>query len=106
MPAPSGNSANSYSTRSEFYRSEKVPRRARLGGDCQALNPSAYRWMDSAAVGNHLVAVSPLNLIAPDEIWVRKTLDYLMQNNVRDGLFFQRIIHTGLIRATHVANLT
>jgi hypothetical protein len=65
----------------------------RLGG---ALLPcSPYRRMDSAAVGN-LVAVSPLRLVSPRAPWVRGTTEYLIENNLRDGLFFQKIIHTGL----------
>ena len=56
---------------------------------------SPYRNMDSAAIGN-LVAISPLDLFDPDSAWVKPTLDFLMENNLKNGLFFQRIIHTGL----------
>ncbi len=56
---------------------------------------SPYRQMDSAAVGN-LVAVSPLRLIAPSEPWVRTTADYLAEHHLHNGMFFQKIIHTGL----------
>ncbi len=61
----------------------------------QLLPSSPYRWMDSSAVGN-LVAVSPLGLASVREPWVRKTVDFLLEHNLRDGLFFQKIVHTGL----------
>jgi hypothetical protein len=51
--------------------------------------------MDSAAIGN-LVGISPLDVVSPDAPWIRGTLAYLMENNIREGLFFQRIVHTGL----------
>lgn len=56
---------------------------------------SPYRAPDSAAIGN-LVGVSPLEVTDPGEPWVAATVDYLARHNLRDGLFFQRIIHTGL----------
>ncbi len=56
---------------------------------------SPYRSMDSAAIGN-LVGISPLDVLDADEPWVEGTLAYLMENNLRDGMFFQRIVHTGL----------
>lgn len=61
----------------------------------QGLPCSPYRRMDSAAIGN-LAGISPLEVTDPDAEWVRGTLEYLMQNNLRDGLFLQKIIHTGL----------
>jgi hypothetical protein len=61
----------------------------------EALPCSPYRGIDSAAVGN-LAAVSPLGLTNPDSQWVSATVDFLMGNNLRDGLFLQKIIHTGL----------
>ncbi len=61
----------------------------------KALPCSPYRSLDSAAIGN-LVGLSPLNVIDIDETWIRGTLDFLLENNLRDGLFFQRIVHTGL----------
>lgn len=66
---------------------------AKLGS--HALPTSPYRWLDSAAIGN-LIALSPLGLAAPEEPWARATVDYLLENNLRDGLFFQKIVHTGL----------
>lgn len=60
-----------------------------------ALPCSPYRTLDSAAIGN-LVGISPLDVTAPTDPWVAGTVDFLARNNLRDGLFFQRIIHTGL----------
>jgi hypothetical protein len=56
---------------------------------------SPYRFPDSAAIGN-LVGISPLNLVDAREAWVGGTVDFLARNNLRDGLFFQKIVHTGL----------
>ncbi|HLP42744.1 MAG TPA: hypothetical protein VK465_14640, partial [Fibrobacteria bacterium] len=60
-----------------------------------ALPCSPYRGVDSAAIGN-LVGVCPLGIIAPEEPWVKSTVDVLARDNLRDGLFYQRIVHTGL----------
>lgn len=56
---------------------------------------SPYRSLDTAAIGN-LVAVSPLGILPAQAEWVRMTCDWLWHHNVRDGLFFQKIVHTGL----------
>jgi hypothetical protein len=61
----------------------------------RALPCSPYRSLDSAAIGN-LVGISPLEVIDPAAPWVGGTVDFLMENNLRDGMFFQRIVHTGL----------
>jgi hypothetical protein len=61
----------------------------------KALPCSPYRSLDSAAIGN-LVGLSPLAVVDLDEPWLRGTLEFLVDNNLRDGLFFQRIVHTGL----------
>ncbi len=66
---------------------------ARTRGD--VLPTSPYRNPDNASIGN-LVAVSPLDLYRPEEPWFRPTVDFLMRHNLLDGLFFQKIIHTGL----------
>lgn len=58
-----------------------------------ACSPS--RLMDCAAIGN-LVAISPLNLYDNHDYWVKPTIDYLWDKGIYDGLFFQKIIHTGL----------
>ncbi len=61
----------------------------------RALPCSPYRSLDSAAIGN-LVGVAPLEIIDPSSPWVAGTVDFLLENNLRDGMFFQRIVHTGL----------
>jgi hypothetical protein len=61
----------------------------------RALPCSPYRSLDSAAIGN-LVGISPLEVIDPGAPWVGGTVEFLMENNLRDGMFFQRIVHTGL----------
>ncbi len=61
----------------------------------KALPCSPYRSLDSAAIGN-LVGIAPLQVVDPKAPWVAGTLAFLMENNLRDGLFFQRIVHTGL----------
>ncbi len=60
----------------------------------QALPCSPYRWMDTAAIGN-LAAISPMDIIQTDAPWLKPTLEYLWHHNVKDGLFFQHIIHSG-----------
>ncbi len=62
---------------------------------CKALPCSPYRSLDSAAIGN-LIGLSPLGIFPIDAPWVKGTIAYLMENNLREGLFFQRIVHTGL----------
>ena len=61
----------------------------------QGLPCAPTRSMDSAAIGN-LVAVHPLGLFEEDSGWVKKTVDYLYEQQLLDGLFYQDIIHTGL----------
>jgi hypothetical protein len=57
---------------------------------------SPYRAPDSAAIGN-LVGISPLETLGAEGAErLRPTLDFLARSNLRDGLFFQRIVHTGL----------
>jgi len=60
-----------------------------------ALPCSPYRRLDAAAVGN-LVAVSPLGVASPDDPWVGPTVEFLLAQCFRKGLFFQSIVHTGL----------
>ncbi len=66
---------------------------ARTQGD--VLPTSPYRNPDNAAIGN-LVAVTPLDLFRPEVPWFRPTVEFLMSHNLLHGLFFQKIIHTGL----------
>jgi len=60
-----------------------------------ALPSSPYRRVDAASIGN-LVAVSPLSVVGADAAWLKPTVDFLSNHCVRDGLFFQSIVHTGL----------
>jgi len=69
-------------------------RRAARSGHA-GLPCSPYRDLDSAAVGN-LVGLSPLAVVKPAAEWVAGTVEHLASHNVRDGLFLQKIIHTGL----------
>ncbi|MDQ3003657.1 MAG: hypothetical protein M3Y08_20665 [Fibrobacterota bacterium] len=62
---------------------------------CRALPCSPYRTLDSAAIGN-LVGLTPLDVVDVKAPWLAGTVEFLMANNLRDGLFFQRIVHTGL----------
>jgi hypothetical protein len=62
---------------------------------CRGLPSSPYRNLDSACIGN-LIGASPLEVTSPDTAWLRCTVDHLMRHHLRDGLFFQRIVHTGL----------
>ena len=66
--------------------------RERCGG---ALPSSPYRRVDAASIGN-LVAISPLGVAPPGADWVAPTLEHLDRHCVREGLFFQSIVHTGL----------
>ncbi|MBF0472404.1 MAG: hypothetical protein HQK93_01540, partial [Nitrospirae bacterium] len=67
----------------------------RHGGNGEVLPCSPYRLMDSASVGN-LIAVTPLDIYDNEETWLLPTVDFLWEHNIREGLFFQKIIHTGL----------
>lgn len=59
------------------------------------LPSSPYRLLDSASIGN-LIALDPLEIVSLDTDWVNPTLNYLWEEHVRNGLLFQKIIHTGL----------
>jgi hypothetical protein len=61
----------------------------------RVLPSSPYRHPDTACIGT-LVALSPLELLEPTTPWVLPTIDFLYKNNLREGLFFQKIVHTGL----------
>ncbi len=63
--------------------------------DYQGLPSSPYRGLDSATIGN-LVGLSPLGVTDPKAGWIGGTVEFLARNNLRDGLFLQKIIHTGL----------
>lgn len=57
-----------------------------------AISPT--RLLDASCVGN-LVAIQPLNIQGMKMSWVQVNLDYLYQNHIHQGLFFQPISHTG-----------
>lgn len=59
------------------------------------LPSSPYRKPDSACIGN-MAAASPLSIVPLDTPWLEATANYLYEKNLRHGLFFQKIIHTGL----------
>jgi len=77
------------------YRVEEIMTVAANKNGSGALPSSPYRMADTASIGN-LVAVSPLDLFTPEAPWFRPTVDFLYRHNLRMGLFFQKIIHTGM----------
>jgi hypothetical protein len=79
-----------YRSETESAMQEAFRRAGGAGLPC-----SPYRDLDSAAVGN-LVGISPLGIVDPLAPWVEGTIEFLMRNNLHDGLFLQKIIHTGL----------
>jgi hypothetical protein len=60
-----------------------------------AIPASLHRRMDSGAVGS-LVADYPLQLFAPGDSWITKTVDYLCATHLQSGGFFQDMIHSGI----------
>jgi len=60
-----------------------------------AIPASPHRRMDSGAVGS-LVADYPLQLFPPGNPWITKTADYLCENCLQAGGFFQNMIHSGI----------
>jgi hypothetical protein len=60
-----------------------------------AIPASPHRRMDSGAVGS-LVADYPLQLFAAGDPWITKTADYLCENCLQAGGFFQNMIHSGI----------
>jgi hypothetical protein len=61
----------------------------------QGLPSSPYRKVDSSAIGS-LVAISPLDIFSVETPWIRATVDSLCNQSVEQGMFFQKIVHTGL----------
>jgi len=61
----------------------------------RGLPSSPYRKVDSSAIGN-LVAIAPLDLIKPEVDWLGPTIETLMNESLSQGMFYQKIIHTGL----------
>ena len=60
-----------------------------------ALPASPYRRLDAGAIGS-LVAGYPLQLHAPDDPRLRGTIEFLLQNCLVKGGFFQDMIHSGI----------
>lgn len=60
-----------------------------------AISASPYRRMDAGAVGS-LVADYPLQLFAPGDERVMKTVEYLLTHSSFEGGFFQNMIHSGV----------
>jgi hypothetical protein len=60
-----------------------------------AIPASPKRRMDSGAVGS-LVADYPLQLFAPGDERILKTVDYLRDHSSHGGGFFQNMIHSGI----------
>ena len=60
-----------------------------------AIPASPKRRMDSGAVGS-LVADYPLQLFAPGDERILKTVDYLHGHSMHGGGFFQNMIHSGI----------
>jgi hypothetical protein len=60
------------------------------------LPSSPYRHPDAACIGT-LAALAPLDLTLGPEtsLWARANADFLMDHWVRNGIFFQPIVHTG-----------
>lgn len=65
----------------------------RLGGP--VIPASCYRRMDCGAVGS-LAAGYPLQILPPKDEALLKTCDYLMNNSLVNGGFFQDMIHSGI----------
>lgn len=69
---------------------EAIPAHRSRGG----IPASPYRRMDSGAIGS-MVADYPLQLVAADDTRIANTAEYLLENCLLDGCFFQDMIHSG-----------
>jgi hypothetical protein len=67
----------------------------RSGKSNGAFPASPYRRMDSGAVGS-LVADYPLQITAAGDPCIQKTVDFLMESCLHEGVFFQDMIHSGM----------
>ncbi len=90
--------------RAEHYRKEAdqflLCVQKSLVGAAQMLNQqgmpaSPFRRMDPGAIGS-LVAGYPLQLFAADDRRLLSTVDFLMENCIVKGGFFQDVIHSGI----------
>ncbi len=61
----------------------------------QILPASPYRLPDAGSIGC-LAAACPLALSDITEPWLSPTIEFLMNEYMKDGLFFHSIFHTGL----------
>lgn len=78
------------STAIERSVARSVPGRGRRG-----IPASPYRRMDSGAIGS-IVAGYPLRLAAPRDPGLLDTVEFLLENCMVDGGFFQDMIHSGI----------
>ncbi|MBD3296027.1 MAG: hypothetical protein GF392_01510 [Candidatus Omnitrophica bacterium] len=60
-----------------------------------AIPVSPNRRMDSGAAGN-LVASYPLKIYGPMDERVMRTVEYLMEEDLYDGMFFHELAHSGV----------
>jgi hypothetical protein len=70
---------------------DRIPDQRKQG----ALPASPYRRLDSGAIGS-LVTDYPLGLTSPEDPEVGATAEYLAQNCLLHGGFFQDMIHSGI----------
>jgi hypothetical protein len=78
--------------RAAIFRSiAAIPEHRKKG----AIPASPYRRMDAGAVGS-LVADYPLQLVAPGDPRISRTVEFLMDNCFHSGGFFQDMIHSGI----------
>jgi hypothetical protein len=69
--------------------------RSRHIRDTNAIPASPHRRMDAGAIGS-LAAGYPLQLLSPDDPELLATVDWLHENCMFNGAFFQEMIHSGL----------
>ncbi|NPE28276.1 hypothetical protein HNV12_09965 [Methanococcoides sp. SA1] len=74
---------------------ERSLRRVALQLEQEALPASPYRRLDSGAIGS-LVLGYPLQLCAPQDPRLLNTVDFLYDNCMIQGGFFQDMIHSGI----------
>ncbi len=60
-----------------------------------AIPASPYRRLDAGAIGSLAISY-PLQICSPDDIRLRNTVDFLLENCMVDNAFFQDMTHSGL----------